>query len=438
MSIYKRGEVYWYSFMFRGERIQGSTHQGDRKAAGNMEEARKTALAQEYQDREQRAAKLGCQPEDLVRCLFCEKLFNRSAAVITRHGQFCGKSHRDQWERDHVTVPTLREFESLFMDSVKTRKADKPGTVDFYQRKFQKLLEFTPLADSRLDQIDAGLIESYVQHRSKVVCCASVNRELATLRKALRLALKWNVIDRVPSFSLFSEDGRERTYVLSQTDERNYLEFAPQPLHDLALLILDGGERIGEPRTAEWANVHIEPAPGAKYGYIHIPKGKSKRAKRNVPLTGRVRAMLESRWAEHKGQSRWVFPSDDGSGPVSYSTVRDQHQVLREKLKLPADFVIHSMRHTFLTRLGESGAGAFEIMRVAGHSSVTVSQKYVHPSPESIERAFERLETMNTKAQAALPAMTEERGQEVEGTKLLPTVLTTVEEGEIDAPKEVI
>jgi hypothetical protein len=45
-----------------------------------------------------------------------------------------------------------------------------------------------------------------------------------------------------------------------------------------------------------------------------------------------------------------------------------------------------------LTRLGESGADAFTIMRIAGHSSITVSQKYVHPTPESLERAFERLE----------------------------------------------
>ena len=34
-------------------------------------------------------------------------------------------------------------------------------------------------------------------------------------------------------------------------------------------------------------------------------------------------------------------------------------------------------------------------MRIAGHSSVTVSQKYVHPSTEAMERAFERLETLN-------------------------------------------
>ena len=48
-----------------------------------------------------------------------------------------------------------------------------------------------------------------------------------------------------------------------------------------------------------------------------------------------------------------------------------------------------------LTRLGESGADAFTIMRIAGHSSVTVSQRYIHPTPEGMERAFERLEKLN-------------------------------------------
>jgi hypothetical protein len=48
-----------------------------------------------------------------------------------------------------------------------------------------------------------------------------------------------------------------------------------------------------------------------------------------------------------------------------------------------------------LTRLGEAGADAFTIMRIAGHSSVTVSQRYVHPASEELDRAFERLESLN-------------------------------------------
>jgi hypothetical protein len=61
---------------------------------------------------------------------------------------------------------------------------------------------------------------------------------------------------------------------------------------------------------------------------------------------------------------------------------------------------IRSFRHFYvahpLSRLGEAGADVFSIMRIAGHSSVTTSQKYVHPTPEGLERAFERLQHLNT------------------------------------------
>ena len=59
------------------------------------------------------------------------------------------------------------------------------------------------------------------------------------------------------------------------------------------------------------------------------------------------------------------------------------------------DFVLHSFRHASGTRLGETGADAFTIMRLMGHSTVTVSQRYVHPSPETIESAVSRLEAWN-------------------------------------------
>ena len=48
-----------------------------------------------------------------------------------------------------------------------------------------------------------------------------------------------------------------------------------------------------------------------------------------------------------------------------------------------------------LTRLGVAGVDAFTIMRVAGHSSVKVSERYVHASAESLERAIEKLEAFN-------------------------------------------
>lgn len=48
----------------------------------------------------------------------------------------------------------------------------------------------------------------------------------------------------------------------------------------------------------------------------------------------------------------------------------------------------------------ESGVDAFTIMRIAGHSSITVSQRYIHRTAEAVERAFERLQ-LSAKGQAA-------------------------------------
>ena len=111
--------------------------------------------------------------------------------------------------------------------------------------------------------------------------------------------------------------------------------------------------------------------------------------------------MLKSR-LENVKSSTCVFTGEDGTGSLSVFTLEDQHSRVRKALKL-RDCVIHSFRHTFGTRLGEARADAFTIMRAMGHSSVTVSQKYVHPTPEAMERAFEQLEALNQKAVSSLP-----------------------------------
>src|SRR5207248_2865469 len=46
MSIYKRGDVYWYKFMWQGELIRESTKQGNDKVARKMEAVHRTRLAE--------------------------------------------------------------------------------------------------------------------------------------------------------------------------------------------------------------------------------------------------------------------------------------------------------------------------------------------------------------------------------------------------------
>jgi hypothetical protein len=45
VTIFKRGSVYWFNFMFNGQHIQRSSKQGNPNAARQIEAAYKTALA---------------------------------------------------------------------------------------------------------------------------------------------------------------------------------------------------------------------------------------------------------------------------------------------------------------------------------------------------------------------------------------------------------
>ena len=277
------------------------------------------------------------------------------------------------------------------------------------------MLEYEPLADARLDEIDEALVERYVQYRSnnfvrrrtkeglkvvvgRRVSSSTVNRALATLRRFMRLAQEWRAIDRVPRIRLLAGE-RNREYVLSYTDEKVYLEFVPQPLKDIAMLVLDTGLRIGEAIALEWRDVHLS-TNGSQLGYIQIREGKSRNARRAVPLTKRTHDVLTGLHGTVP-KTPFVFGDENGSIP-RVSSLDHLHARTRKACKLSPEFVLHSLRHTYLTRLGIAGVEAFTIMRLAGHSSVTVSQRYVHPTPQAMEEAVAKLDNMNVRSLKSL------------------------------------
>jgi integrase len=352
MRLYKRGKYYQFEFRLRGKYYRKSTKFTKKEEADNYASAFRTKLVNTEVGIEEK-------PESL----------------------------------------TLKEFAQQFIDHIQVRHAEKPETRDFYAKKLKQLLKYARLREAKLDRIDEGMIERFVEWRSKSVSPASVNRELATLRRMLHLAKEWKSIPTVPKVRLLAGE-KQREFVLSHEAEQRYLAAAPQPLKDVATVLLDAGLRLGEALRLQWPDVHFDPAGSARYGWLQVREGKSKNARRTVPLTGRVAAALKSRKAESK--SRYVFPGDDPDQPILGTSLAHMHiKVCRpgsgkkRRYVFPAEFVLHSCRHTFCTRLGESGCDSFTIMRLAGHSGVTVSQRYVHPTPEAVERAFDRLEALN-------------------------------------------
>src|SRR5688500_7946569 len=118
MSIYKRGHVYWYQFIFNGQRVQCSTKQGNPRVARQIEAAHKTKFA-------------------------------KGEAGIA----------------EPKKVPTLKEFGPRFKAEISVHCAGKPRTIAFWDQKLMRLLEFAPLALAPLDKINKSLIANYVQKR---------------------------------------------------------------------------------------------------------------------------------------------------------------------------------------------------------------------------------------------------------------------------------
>ena len=106
-------------------------------------------------------------------------------------------------------------------------------------------------------------------------------------------------------------------------------------------------------------------------------------------MTPRVYALLRNRY-ESSGCTNegWIFPSSSRDGHFNGDTANDQHKkALTDSGVNP--FVPYTLRHTALTRLGDAAGGnIFALAGIAGHSTIAVTQRYIHPQADAISRVF--------------------------------------------------
>jgi integrase len=197
----------------------------------------------------------------------------------------------------------------------------------------------------------------------------------------------------------------------STNSEKSYFDTCPEFLRNAARFMLETGLRRKELVSLKWAEIFFDPVGKARRGYVHVRGTKSKNSKRNLSLTAIAREVLARQQQISRCEHVFVLDSDH-TQPASVSALNHCHSRVREAAGFQDEFVLHSLRHTFGTRMGEAGADAFTIMRIMGHSRITVSQRYVHPTPETLERAFDAMEAQAHKAEkssgvATVPATVE-------------------------------
>jgi integrase len=213
--------------------------------------------------------------------------------------------------------------------------------------------------------------------------------------------------------------------VLTDTEWQQYIVECPQPWRDAATVIRGTGMRPGEVFSLRWENIYLN----GSGGLIQVTEGKTKAARRMLPMLPVVYSALKAR---HEGsgnpEAGWVFPSTSREGHFNKDTAKDQHAKAIERANKKAKkkaakelmpFQPYILRHTALTQLAQAGCDVFTLARIAGHSSITITQRYIHPQADAIERAFAPLAAVPVIAsKTEEPDQGETKESDQVGTKL--------------------
>jgi integrase len=249
-----------------------------------------------------------------------------------------------------------------------------------------------------LDQISGELASEFAAQRLRDgMQVSTANNSLRVLRRVLNLATEWGVLAISPKVKVLSGE-RRRERVIRPEEEARYLAAAPEPLASIATVLSDTGMRPEECFRLCWE--HVTWFHG-RNGALLVTRGKTAAARRVIPMTPRVRSVLESRWNDaNKPEEGYLWLAATRSGHVEPSSLRKQHAKTFKTIAEEADkrnekpvrpFVLYSFRHAFLTHLGESGCDAWTLARIAGHASISISARYVHPSEDAVLDAMSRL-----------------------------------------------
>jgi integrase len=354
MSVYREiSGNFSYDFWYKGQRVKKSTRQPDRRQAQLMEAAAKA---------------------DLMRGLIKLK------------------------PREEYTVPTeFRRFtDEVFLPWFKNTHQTHPRSHRRHVTSTKPLQRH--FASNELQEINSGSVEQYKSMRAAKVSRltgrqlkpATVNRELAALRAIFNLAIKHKLVSENPVKGVrFLPEDNEQMRVLSYAEEATYLAAATPRLREVTTLILNTGLRPEEIYRLRREDVHTFE------GYLHVPFGKTRAAKRNVPLNKEATKLLVAR-LEKIGTQLYVFPSKrDAKRPMGM--IANTHHRTVERTKLPW-FRLYDLRHTFATRAAQSGMDLPTLAGILGHAKLNMVLRYAHPTPEHKRQAITKLEQYVTDA----------------------------------------
>jgi integrase len=214
---------------------------------------------------------------------------------------------------------------------------------------------------------------------------ATINRELAALKRGLSLAVRAGKLAYRPAISLLSEKNNVRQGFVEEADLANLLEELPVYLRGFAEAAYRTGWRAQELLTREWRHVDFEA------GWLVLEPGETKNGRaRTVPLTlPRLRAILEEQRESARvigGVVPWVFHRPDGKRIKDYARA---WSAACERAGLEGKLV-HDMRRSAIRNWERAGVSRSAGMAMSGHETSKVYERYSIADAAALLEAAEK------------------------------------------------
>lgn len=283
------------------------------------------------------------------------------------------------------TVLRLREAVSKYLT-----KLEEIGGKDLKKKESRFSLHLTPFFnDKPLSLISTFDVERYKKHRqTEDASVGTINRELAALSHLFNMAIEWKWIEHRPAIiKRFKEDSGRIIYLTTEQCLRLIEAAKSHQNRDVYPFIVIGLET--SMRRMEILSIKFENIDTIKR-VIYIPKAKG--GAREQPITEHLALFLQD-YIDSAVEQTWLFPSKRSKTGHTVSIEKAFRSVVSEAGFDPSEVVRHTLRHTAITHLVQSGVDLPTVQRISGHKTLEMVVRYSHQNGEHINQAMDKLQS---------------------------------------------
>lgn len=299
---------------------------------------------------------------------------------------------------------TVRDWMNTWLNDYK-KMTLRQTTYDSYKMQIDKhiipAIGAIPIQELRADHLQ----KLYSEKHQAGLSPRSVRYIHTVIHGALEQAVENRIIllNVSKSTKLPKKEKGEVRALTPEEQERFIKALYGERLSAAFVVLMATGLRRGELLGLRWRNVDLagrflaieENLVAVKGGAVYQPP-KTEKSKGRVPLIAPAIEALKSHrermiFEGHYGADMPVFCSKAGTpiNPRNFSRVFER---LRDKAGIDRDVTVHSLRHTFATRLLERGVSMREVQELLRHEEMaTTADIYSHVSEDLKQAAADRI-----------------------------------------------